>query len=102
VSQGALLSCSIPSAFRLVSLPIRSLPSNPSLRHIRRVRINNDDVFAFALNGHFRSNLDFFACYFYCIDRKWLRFYLHFLKTQLALINGQLFMSTKTLQSLVT
>jgi hypothetical protein len=34
-----------PSASRLVSLLVRSIPSNPSLRYVRRARITNDDIF---------------------------------------------------------
>jgi hypothetical protein len=62
LSKGAVLGYLIepaPSASRLVSLPVRRFPSNPSLWYIRRVRITNGDVFAFAFIDHFGPNQDF-------------------------------------------
>jgi hypothetical protein len=63
-TQGALLCClieSAPSASGLVSLSVWSFPINLFLCYIRRARIANDDVFAFAFISHFGPKQDPFA-----------------------------------------
>jgi hypothetical protein len=58
-------------------------------------RVVDDDLFAFALTGRVRLNQDFLTNKIYHVYKKRFCIHLHFMKTQSALVNCRLDMSSK-------